>query len=55
MFWFFDHKAYGILAPWPGIEPAASALEGKVLNTGRPGKSFFEASTCVLQVCFNIL
>ena len=23
MFWFFDHEACRILAPWPGIEPAA--------------------------------
>ena len=39
MFWFFSHKAYGILAPWPGIEPEPLALEGKVLTTGLPGKS----------------
>ena len=39
MFWFFDHEACGILAPWPGIEPAPHALEGKVLTTGPPGKS----------------
>ena len=38
MFWFFDHKACGILAPWPGIEPALPALEGEVLTTGPPGK-----------------
>ena len=39
MFWFFGLEAYGILAPQPGIEPTASALEGKVLTTGSPGKS----------------
>ena len=22
MFWFFDHEACGILAPWPGFERA---------------------------------
>ena len=22
MFWFFDHEACGILAPWPGFEHA---------------------------------
>ena len=39
MFWFFGLEACGILAPWPGIKPAAPALEGKVLTTGLPGKS----------------
>ena len=39
MFWFFGRKACGILALWPGIIPAAPALEGKVLTTGLPGKS----------------
>ena len=39
MFWFFGYEACGTLAPWPGIEPAPSALEGKVLTTGPPGKS----------------
>ena len=29
----------GILAPWPGIEPAPPALKGEVLTTGLPGKS----------------
>ena len=28
MFWFFGWKACGILAPWPGIKPVPSALEG---------------------------
>ena len=36
MFWFFDHEACGILAPWPGIEPALPALEGVVLTEGQP-------------------
>ena len=30
---------WGILAPQPEIEPAASALESEVLTTGPPGKS----------------
>ena len=38
MFWFFGHKACGILAPEPGIEPAP-ALEGEFSTTGPPGKS----------------
>ena len=29
----------GILARWPGIEPAPTVLEGKVLTTRPPGKS----------------
>ena len=39
VFWFFSHKACGILAPRPGIEPTPPALEGKVLINGPPGKS----------------
>ena len=39
MFWFFGHKACGILAPQPGIEPAPPALEGEVLPTEPVGKS----------------
>ena len=38
MFWFFCCEACGILATWPGNEPASSALEGKVLTTELPGK-----------------
>ena len=40
MFWCFDHKARGILASWPGIEPTPPALAVKVLTTGPPGKSW---------------
>ena len=39
MFWFFGHEAYGILAPWPGIEPEPPAFEGEILTTGQPGKT----------------
>ena len=39
MFWFFGLKACGILAPWPGVEPASPALEDEVLTTGPLGKS----------------
>ena len=31
--------ACGILVPWPGMEPAFPALEGRFLTTGPPGKS----------------
>ena len=53
MFCFFGPVACGILVPWPGIEPAPPALEGKVLNTGPPGKSLqilFKFYTCK-QAC----
>ena len=40
MIWFFVHEACGILAPQPGMEPAPPALEGEVLATGPPGKSW---------------
>ena len=36
MFWFFDHKACGILAPQPWIEPAPPTLDSEVLTTGPP-------------------
>ena len=39
MFWFFGYKACRILAPGLGIKPLSSAMEGKVLTTGPPGKS----------------
>ena len=39
MFWFFGPKAYGILAPQPGIKPAPFALEGEISTTGPQGKS----------------
>ena len=39
MFWFFGHKACGILARHSGIKPSPPPLEGKVLTTGQPGKS----------------
>ena len=34
----FGQEACGILSPWPGTEPAPSALEGEVVTTGPPGK-----------------
>ena len=46
MFCFFDLEACGILASWPGIDPAPPALEGEVLTTGLPGKF----SICVLRL-----
>ena len=41
MFWLFGCKSRGILAPWPVIEPAPSALEGEVLTSGLPGTSLY--------------
>ena len=34
----FDHEAYGILSPWPRIEPPPPAFEGKISTTGPRGK-----------------
>ena len=42
MFWFFAPSPCGILPSQPGIEPTASALEGEVLTTGAPWKSFIK-------------
>ena len=39
MFRFFGHKACGILAPHPRMEPTVTALEGKILTAGLPEKS----------------
>ena len=39
MSWLVGHEAYGIPAPWPGIEHASSALEGEVPATGPARKS----------------
>ena len=47
MFWFFGHEAYGILAPRPGIEPAAPSLEDEILTTGPPGKFQNFSLTCI--------
>ena len=44
MFWFYDPEACGILASWPGIELTAPALEGEVLTTWPPGKSWVSVS-----------
>ena len=43
MFWFFDCEAHGIVFPWPGIKSAPPALEGIVLTTGLPEKSFIKS------------
>ena len=32
LFWLFDYKACGILAPQPGIKPLPPALEARSLN-----------------------
>ena len=38
-FFFFGPEVCAILAPWPGIDPTAPALEANVLITEPPGKS----------------
>ena len=37
--WLHCPAAHGILLPPPGTEPMTSALEGRLLTTGPPGKS----------------
>ena len=32
-------SAYGVLVPLPGIQPSPTALEGRFLTSGLPGKS----------------
>ena len=47
MFWFFDHKASGILIHRPEMEPATLASDGEDLTTRSPQKSldrWFELS-----------
>ena len=39
MLYFLGPQAWGILAPWPGIEPQTPALEDEVSTIGPPGKS----------------
>ena len=36
---FSCSTAHEILVPWPGIEPASRALQGKFLTSGPPGES----------------
>ena len=37
-FWLLP-KAFGILIPWPGVEPMLPVLEGRILTTSLLGKS----------------
>ena len=39
IFWLFGHKAHEVLVPWPGMETAVTALDGKVLTTELARKS----------------
>ena len=50
----FSHKAGGILAAWPGIEPAPPALEGEDLTPGPPGRSHtcFILSAPFTHLCY---
>ena len=56
MLWCFNYKACGILPLQPGIEPTPSALEGKVLITGPPGKSLdtFHLLTYFLEISSSL-
>ena len=35
-FWFSDHKACRVLAPWTVVEPVPPVSEGETLTTGPP-------------------
>ena len=48
-FVFFGHEAYGVLAPWLGIEPTPASLDGKVFTTRPPGKSLLPLFWCELH------
>ena len=54
MFWFYGQEAWRVLAPWPGIKPAPPALEGKVLTTGPPGKSFIILLKALQRPCLTV-
>ena len=47
-FFFFVHKACGILVPWPGIEKAP-CIEGEVLTTVPPGKYLWDIFKPTIQ------
>ena len=47
-FFFFlrlSHEAYGILFPWPGIEPRPQARDSERVLTGLPGNTWEAFST----------
>ena len=52
LFWFFGYQACGILAPWPVIRPAPSALQGEGLTTGTLGKAqhCLSLTSCMHQI-----
>ena len=52
MFCFLGPKAWGILAPQPGIKLTPPVLEGQVLTIGPPGKSLFYF---ILFLAFSVL
>ena len=54
MFWFFGIQACGLLAPWPGMEPAPPVLEGEVLTTkpAREVSRHYYLASCYSQ-CYH--
>ena len=44
IFGFFGLKACGILAAWPGMEPAFPTVESEALTAELPGKSWIWGS-----------
>ena len=51
-FWFSDHKACGILAPWPVVEPIPPVLEEEILTTGPP---VLEGKVLTTSLCYAML
>ena len=47
--------ACGILVPWPGIEPASPALQGRFLTTEPPGKCHNNYSWLTKCYCVSLL
>ena len=51
MFWFFGHKACGILASWPGIEPSPPAQQVCSLNHWTARKVLSLLFQLLYQIC----
>ena len=54
MFWFFGHKACGIITPRRGIQPVSPALESGVLTTGPQGKALYSPYCATQPYCASI-
>ena len=52
-FFFFGQEAWKIVAPWPGIEPAAPSLEGRAPTQGQLGKFQGPCFICEAQTVLD--